>query len=96
MSEELEIPIAAQHISFWELKQREDGRGSKGRAGLTATLSAVADVQRQRLGKRRLEGDGAALTASFHDGQGSRGSRCEALCGPEALCVPEAQPVSLA
>lgn len=67
MSGTTNIRIAVQVIRLREPKVRENGRRAKRRARLPPALGAVAYIQRQGLGQRRLERDGAALTSGVHD-----------------------------
>jgi len=56
-----------EHVC-WEIGAREDRGRSKGGRGLAAALEAVADIEAERGGEGRLEGDPPALAAHIHLG----------------------------
>lgn len=58
--------IAAQQVPSRNLEARKDGRRAKRRARLALARLAVAYIQREGLGQRRGEGDGAALAPGLH------------------------------
>lgn len=65
--------ITAHESIVWKWEPREDCTGAKGRARLAATVVAVADVEGEWSGSRRLKADRTTLTAGFHDGYEGRG-----------------------
>lgn len=63
------LPVAAQQLRFRQTEARENGRGAKRRARLTATLGAVANVEGEGLREGGREGHGPALATGFHGEQ---------------------------
>jgi hypothetical protein len=70
--------VTAQQFRLGELKARKYGGSAESRARLALALCTMANVQRQRLGQRRLESNRPALASCVHYVKAGGGILCRA------------------